>query len=142
MAESKVVGVRLIELNVIAGDSGMLVVGQHPEQLAFAAKRIFTLSQIPAGEVRGTHAHRQCEQFLVCQRGSVTAVVDDGVSREEHVLDRPSLGLYMPALTWGTQYRYSADAILLVLASEPYDADDYIHDYDEFIGLVSPRRSG
>jgi hypothetical protein len=55
------------------------------------------------------------------------------------VLDRPSLGLYMPALTWGTQFEYSVDAILLVLASDQYDADDYIHDYDEFLGIVAGR---
>ena len=125
-------GARLVELSLIAGDNGSLVVGETPRQLPFTVERIFTLFDIPEGEVRGTHAHRHCEQFLICQRGSVTAVVDDGVNREEVVLDRPSLGLYMPALTWGTQYRYSADAILLVLASDPYDADDYIHDYEEF----------
>jgi UDP-2-acetamido-3-amino-2,3-dideoxy-glucuronate N-acetyltransferase len=125
-------GVALVELNEITGDNGSLVVGERPAQLPFAVERIFTLFDIPEGEVRGTHAHRHCEQFLICQRGSVTAVVDDGVTREEIRLDRPSLGLYMPALTWGTQYEYSPDAVLLVLASDPYDADDYIHDYDEF----------
>jgi len=62
-------------------------------------------------------------------------VIDDGTRREEIVLDSPTRGLYMPALTWGTQYNYSPDALLLVLASDPYDADDYIHDYDEFCAL-------
>jgi hypothetical protein len=132
---SAVRGVALVELNEITGDNGSLVVGERPGQLPFGVERIFTLYNIPDGEIRGTHAHRRCEQFLICQRGSVTAVVDDGENREEIVLDRPSLGLYMPALTWGTQYRYSPDAVLLVLASDPYDADDYIHDYDEFKAL-------
>ena len=135
-------GASLVELNLIAGDNGSLVVGETPGQLPFTVERIFTLFDIPEGEVRGTHAHRQCQQFLICQRGSVTAVVDDGANRAEVVLDRPNLGLYMPALTWGTQYRYSADAILLVLASDPYDADDYIHDYDEFLGLSQRASTG
>ncbi|CAN5520552.1 N/A [soil metagenome] len=135
-------GVRLVELNQISADNGMLVIGEVPGQLPFSVERIFTLFNIPDGEVRGTHAHRQCEQFLICQRGSVTAVVDDGTNRTEVVLDRPYLGLYMPALTWGTQYRYSADAVLLVLASDAYDADDYIHDYEEFKALSAAGRSG
>lgn len=132
-------GARLVELKSIAADNGSLVIGEHPDELPFTVERIFTLFDIPEGEVRGTHAHRKCEQFLVCLRGSVTAVVDDGTNKAEVVLDRPSLGLYMPSLTWGTQHRYSSDAILVVLASDPYEADDYIHEYDEFIALSSAR---
>ena len=135
-------GVSLVELTSIVAENGSLVVGEHPRQLPFAVERIFTLFAVPEGEVRGTHAHRACEQFLICQRGSVTAVVDDGVHREEVVLDQPHLGLYMPALTWGTQYRYSPDAVLLVLASDRYDADDYIHDYEEFKALSAAAFAG
>lgn len=127
-----VVGVQLFTLPKITGDNGSLIVAELGAGLPFVARRIFTLLEIPPGEARGTHAHRRCEQFLVCMKGSVTAVVDDGTRREEIVLDSPTKGLYMPALTWGTQYAYSPDALLLVLASDPYDADDYIHDYDEF----------
>jgi hypothetical protein len=72
----------------------------------------------------------------------VTAVVDDGEHREEIVLDRPSVGLYMPALTWGTQYRYSPDAVLLVLASDRYDVEDYIDDYEEFRALSRAASEG
>jgi len=128
-------GARLVELKSIVADNGSLVIGERPGELPFTVERIFTLFDIPEGEVRGTHAHRHCEQFLVCLRGSVAARVDDGVNQAEVLLDRPSLGLYMPALTWGTQYKYSPDAVLVVLASDPYDADDYIHDYDEFVAL-------
>ena len=136
-AEVRVDGVQLLELAKISGDNGSLIVAELGSGLPFAAERIFTLFGIPAGEARGIHAHRRCEQFLVCMTGSVTAVVDDGTVRQEFVLDRPTLGLYMPALTWGTQYNYSADAMLVVLASEPYDAADYIEDYDEFVALKS-----
>jgi WxcM-like, C-terminal len=129
-------GVRVIELQEIAGDNGRLVVAEKPAGLPFAATRIFTLMDIPQAEMRGTHAHRQCEQFLICMRGSVTAVVDDGTLSRELILNRPTVGLYMPALTWGAQYNYSPDAVLVVLASDPYDAADYIEDYNEFLKLV------
>lgn len=129
-------GVCMIELQEIVADNGRLVVAETPVGLPFVARRVFTLMDIPEGEARGTHAHRQCEQFLICMRGSVTAVIDDGTRREELILDRPTVGLFMPALTWGTQYNYSSDALLVVLASDPYDADDYIEDYTEFLELV------
>jgi UDP-2-acetamido-3-amino-2,3-dideoxy-glucuronate N-acetyltransferase len=129
-------GVRLIELQEILADNGRLIVAETPASLPFTATRIFTLMNIPKDEARGTHAHRRCEQFLICMSGSVTAVIDDGTRRQELILDRPTLGLYMPALTWGTQYRYSSDAVLVVLASDPYEAYDYIEDYAEFLELV------
>src|SRR5436190_1856701 len=91
---------------------------------------------LPGREVRGEHAHRNCHQFLVCARGSVTVVVDDGVLSEEVVLDGPDIGLYVPPMIWATQYQYSTDALLLVLASAPYDPDDYIRDYLVFKAAV------
>ena len=130
-------GVELIELPKITSDLGSLIVAELGAGLPFIARRIFTLLEIPEGEARGIHAHRQCEQFLICMRGSVTAVVDDGTRRQEILLDSPTTGLYMPAMTWGTQYNYAPDALLVVLASDPYDAKDYIEDYDEFLELKS-----
>jgi uncharacterized RmlC-like cupin family protein len=128
-------GSELVTLPKISGENGALIVAELDAGLPFVARRIFTLLDIPQGEARGTHAHRHCEQFLVCMKGSVVAVVDDGTHREQVLLDSPTKGLYMPALTWGTQYNYSPDAVLLVLASDLYDADDYIHDYTEFRAL-------
>lgn len=134
-------GVSLVELPKITSENGSLIVAELGAGLPFTAKRMFTLLEIPSGEARGIHAHRRCEQFLVCLRGSVTAVVDDGQHRQEFRLDSPRLGLYMPAMTWGTQYDYSADALLVVLASDPYEADDYIEEYDEFLTLKKAHRS-
>lgn len=134
-------GTRLVELRTIMNEHGSLIVGEQPGELPFVAARIFTLLDIPHGEVRGIHAHRECEQFLICMRGAVTALIDDGEVRQEVRLDRPSLGLYMPALTWGTQHEYTDDAVLVVLASHPYEADDYIHEYEEFTALVAERNA-
>jgi UDP-2-acetamido-3-amino-2,3-dideoxy-glucuronate N-acetyltransferase len=91
---------------------------------------------VPTAHVRGEHAHRRCHQFLTCVKGAVAVIVDNGACREEIVLDHPNLGLYVPPMVWAIQYRYSADAVLLVFASEYYDADDYIRDYDHFLELV------
>jgi UDP-2-acetamido-3-amino-2,3-dideoxy-glucuronate N-acetyltransferase len=143
MAESPrsltVAGVQVFDLPRMTGENGSLIVGEVGSSLPFVVKRIFTLLEVPQAEARGIHAHRKCEQFLICQRGAVTAVVDDGTNREELRLDSPSTGLYMPPMTWGTQYNYSPDAILLVLASDTYDRADYIEDYDEYLAALDER---
>ena len=87
---------------------------------------------VPADEVRGAHAHRTTEQFLVCVKGSVTIGVDDGRGSEEVVLKSPGAGLYIPPNIWATQQNYSPDAVLMVLSSDAYDPEEYIKDYDEF----------
>ena len=74
-------------------------------------------SRCQGEHIRGSHAHRTCHQFLVCAAGTLSCVVDDGETREEILLDHPGVGLYLPPMIWGTQYKYSADAVLLVLAS-------------------------
>lgn len=129
----RVGGTRLIDLARFVDDRGTLIVGDH---LPFEVRRIFTVQGVPPGADRGIHAHRSCEQLLICLQGSVHALVDDGRQQQVVVLDDPAEGLYMPALTWGTQRDYSSDAVLLVLASQPYDVGDYIDDYDEFRALA------
>ncbi len=118
---------------------GSLVSGEVDSHIPFAPRRFFTVMQVPSKDVRGAHAHRTCKQFLVCQVGSVAVLVDDGHVREELILDDPQLGLYVPPLVWSVQYRYTHDAVLLVLASDPYEASDYIRDYEEFLEHVAAR---
>jgi acetyltransferase-like isoleucine patch superfamily enzyme len=130
---SEVAGVRIDQLTRAIDIRGSLIAG---EGLPFVPQRFFTVFDVPSAETRGSHAHRVCEQYLMCLRGGVSAIVDDGSRREEFRLDRPDVALYMPPLIWGTQYRYSSDALLLVLASLPYDNDDYIRDYQEFLELT------
>lgn len=135
-SKGSVAGVELIEFASAVDLRGSLVAGETGDQVPFVPERFFLVYDVPTREARGSHAHRECAQLLVCVAGSVHAIVDDGSNREEYVLDRPDRGLFMPPMTWGTQYKYSADAVLLVLASHPYDAADYIRDYDEFLGLL------
>ena len=114
---------------------GSLTVGEVPTEVPFEPKRYFAVYGVPSSELRGEHAHKVCEQFLLCLNGSVRVLLDDGSKRCEVILDRPEMGVYMPAMTWGTQYRYSRDAVLLVFASMPYSADDYIREYKDFIAF-------
>ncbi len=135
----RVTGVSLHRL-VRADDlRGSLVSGEVGSHIPFEPRRFFSVMRVPSKDVRGAHAHRLCEQFLVCQAGSVAVVVDDGRVREEVILEDPQLGLYVPPLVWSVQYRYTQDAILLVLASDPYEPHDYIRDYDEFLECARGR---
>jgi acetyltransferase-like isoleucine patch superfamily enzyme len=129
----------LYRLQLIRDMRGDLAVGEYGPDFPFTPKRHFTVFNVPSREVRGAHAHRNCHQFLVCVQGSCVVLVDDGQNQAEVVLDRPNVGLFLPAMVWGTQWRFSADAVLLVFASEPYDPDDYIRDYAEFRRLVLER---
>ena len=112
---------------------GSLTVGEAPTQLPFAPQRYFIVFNVPSDSLRGAHAHRLCQQFLVCVRGSCQILLDDGKQRCELTLDTPDVGVFVPELIWGTQHQYSSDAALMVLASRTYEPEDYIHTYDEFV---------
>lgn len=133
---SEVDGVTLHELPHIEDMRGSLSVGEFERSVPFLPRRYFLVFDVPSREIRGEHAHRQCKQFLICVKGSCSVVADDGTNRREYLLDRPDLGIYLPPMVWGTQYKYSEDAVLLVFASDYYDAGDYIRDYGEFKALV------
>ncbi len=124
---------RLHELKLVKDARGSLSVADFGPDIPFAPKRYFVVFDVPSRDARGEHAHKTCDQFLICVRGSCSLVLDDGAHRREVRLDRPDLGVYMPAMVWGAQYAYTADATLLVFASELYDPDDYIRTYDEFL---------
>ena len=126
-------GVHLIELPLIVDLRGGLSFAEVQDTLPFQPQRFFLVFDVPSTDVRGEHAHRECHQLLICVRGSCTVMVDDGMNRAEIVLDRPNLALHVPPMVWASQYKYSKDAALLVLASDVYRAEDYIRDYDQFL---------
>ncbi len=134
--EIRVKGVKLQRLNEVRDLRGNLTAAEIGKDVPFEVKRYFIVYDVPSLEVRGEHAHRLCKQFLVALMGKVHVLVDDGSQREEFILDSPNFGLYMPQMTWGVQYKYSSNAILMVLASEPYDPGDYIRNYEEFVDKV------
>lgn len=128
-------GCRLVKLPVASDLRGSLVAAEVDKHVPFPVQRVFAVYDVPSVEARGAHAHRECQQFLVCVKGSVRAIVDDGNERAEFVLSGPEHGLYMPNMVWGTQYQYSKDAVLMVFASHAYDSADYIRDYEDFVRL-------
>ena len=111
---------------------GELVAAEVESDVPFVPRRVFLVHSVPSRRVRGEHAHRECAQFLVAVSGSVRVVVETRDSRREVLLDAPHKGLLIEPMTWGVQYNYSPDAVLMVLASHPYDENDYIRSYDQW----------
>lgn len=133
-------GVRLCEMRSVRDDvRGHLMVVEFERDLPFQPRRSFITYQIPCAQTRGQHAHKECAQFLICVHGRCRLSVDDGMNREEFRLDRPTFGVYVPPMIWASEFQHSADSVLMVLASHPYAAEDYIRDYAEFLKLVNAR---
>jgi len=132
-------GVRLGRLASVRDARGRLIVAEAGAPLPFIPRRCFFVMDVPGKRVRGKHAQKKHEKFLVCLRGRVTVMVDDGRRRQEFLLKNPARGLHVPPMVWAEQYDFSPDAILAVFASARYDPRDYILTYDEFVRRV--RRS-
>jgi UDP-2-acetamido-3-amino-2,3-dideoxy-glucuronate N-acetyltransferase len=137
---SGIPGVQRLHLPLIPDMRGSLSFAEIGQHLPFVPKRYFLVFDVRSREVRGEHAHKALHQFLVCVNGSCSVMVDDGRCREEYVLDSPRTALHIPPMVWGVEYKYSSDAVLLVLASDVYDPDDYIRDYDEFMSMVALKK--
>lgn len=141
LPSSRVAGVTFYSLPIVNDLRGNLSFAEYSDKLPFLPKRYFLVFDVPSTEIRGEHAHRHLHQFLVCVKGSCSVMVDNGCVTDEILLSSPAIGVHIPPMVWGVQYRYTPDAVLLVLASEPYDPDDYIRDYEVFlheVALLSP----
>jgi UDP-2-acetamido-3-amino-2,3-dideoxy-glucuronate N-acetyltransferase len=132
---------QLISMPLVEDMRGSLTFGEYGGTLPFVPKRYFVVFDVPTKELRGEHAHITLHQFLVCLRGSCAVVVDDGRVRDEVVLDAPTVGLYVQPMVWTSLYKYTPDAVLLVLASDVYDAGDYLRNYEEFVTLAAARET-
>lgn len=119
----------VVHLPKIKNRSGNITPIQNSIEVPFDIRRVFYLYDIPGGESRGAHAHKECHQFLVAASGSFEVLLDDGKSKRLVVLNRPDIGLHIPPGIWASEINFSSGAICLVLASHMYDADDYIREY-------------
>lgn len=137
IVHSVIPGVQFFHLPIIPDMRGNLSFAEYGQYLPFIPRRYFLVFDVPSREVRGEHAHKTLHQFLVCVKGSCAVMVDNGKVREEYSLDSPGAAVHIPPMVWGVQYKYSSDAVLLVLASDVYSAEDYIRDYDLFLELVN-----
>jgi WxcM-like, C-terminal len=122
----------LIYLPKIRNRSGNITPVHNNLQVPFAIQRIFYLYDIPGGESRGAHAHKKCHQFLIAVSGAFEILLDDGITQRQIMLNRSDIGLHIPPDIWASEINFSSGSICLVLASELYDADDYIRDYETF----------
>ncbi|MGD0280880.1 MAG: WxcM-like domain-containing protein [Dissulfurispiraceae bacterium] len=116
---------------------GDIIPVEFESNLPFIPRRQFFVFEVPGHRVRGEHAHRSCDQFLIAINGALSVVVDDCTNAFELRLESPNIGLYIPAGIWGIQYEFSRDAILAVYASEIYNSNDYIRSYDEYKEYIS-----
>lgn len=123
----------IIRLPQIGDRSGHITPVNNSEDIPFDIKRVFYLYDVPGGESRGAHAHRNCHQFLVAASGSFEVLLDDGFSKKKVFLNQPNTGLHIPEGIWAAEMNFSSGAICLVLASHLYDESDYIRDYKQFL---------
>ena len=122
----------ILELPRIKNRSGNITVIENNKEIPFDVKRIFYLYDIPGGESRGAHAHKECHQFLVSASGSFEVQLDDGKVKKTVMLNQPYMGLHIPPGIWASEVNFSSGAICLVLASHTYDEKDYIRSYKIF----------
>lgn len=134
MNESTVYDCTIIELDKHHSDrKGNISVVENSKDVPFDVKRTYYLYDVPGGESRGGHAHRELRQLIVAASGSFTVTLDDGNVKRTFTLNRPYQGLYIVPGIWRTLDDFSSGAVCLVLASERYDEADYIRDYNEFL---------
>lgn len=131
----------LYELNKSHDPEGNLTFIYENVHVPFPINRVFYSYDIPGGEDRGAHAHKECHQFIIAASGSFEVVLDDGVNKRTILLNRPFWGLHVPPGIWASEQGFSSGSICLVLASHGYSEEDYIRDYDEFLKYVEEQRN-
>lgn len=122
----------IIDLPKIVDPRGNLTVAEGLKDVPFEVKRVYWTYDVPSGESRGGHAHRCCEEFIVAVSGSFDVTLDDGRERRTFHLNHPYQGLYVGTGIWRTLDDFSSGAVCLVLASERFEEEDYIREYDDY----------
>jgi hypothetical protein len=128
--------ITLIDLPKIADPRGNLTVAEGLDVVPFEIKRAYWVYDVPGGESRGGHAHKRLQQFIVALSGSFQVTLDNGYEQKTVLMNHPYQGLLIDTNIWRTLDDFSSGAVCLVLASEHYDEDDYIYDYDEFLKYI------
>lgn len=127
----------LIELPKIQNRAGNITPVHNNIQIPFKIKRIFYLYDIPGGESRGAHAHKECHQFLVAVSGSFEVLLDDGKTKRIVQLNRPNWGIHIPPGIWASEVNFSSGSICLVLASQYYAEEDYLRNYENYLEFIN-----
>jgi dTDP-4-dehydrorhamnose 3,5-epimerase-like enzyme len=128
--------IHLFELKTLGDERGHLNVLENSRNIPFDIKRVYYLTGTLPGVPRGFHAHKQLRQVAVCVSGSCKMKMDDGTQREEVLLDAPNKAIFIDKMIWHEMHEFSSDCVLLVLADDFYDEQDYIRDYSVFMELI------
>ena len=123
----------IIQLPKIENRAGNISPIQGSLDIPFEIKRVFYLYDIPGGEDRGAHAHKECQQFLIAGSGSFNVLVDDGNNKKTFNLNRPYYGLHIPPGVWASEIGFSSGSICIALTSHKYDENDYIREYEDYL---------
>ena len=130
----------LIDFPKITDPRGNLTVAQAHTDVPFSIKRAYWVYDVPGGECRGGHAHKLCKEVLIALSGSFHVTVDNGEEQKTVLLNHPYQGLLIDTDVWRTLDDFSSGAVCLVLASEPFDEDDYIREYDDFLRYLADKK--
>ncbi|MBI9112656.1 FdtA/QdtA family cupin domain-containing protein [Maridesulfovibrio ferrireducens] len=131
----------IIDLPKIEDNRGNLTFIENSRHIPFDIKRVYYLYDVPGGESRGGHAHKELRQYIIAASGSFDVVLDDGKNKTTFSLNRSYYGLYIPKMTWRELENFSSGSVCLVLASEYYDPTDYYYTYEDFLKAVNERES-
>lgn len=126
----------LLNLNTLGDDRGSLIAIENNKNIPFDVKRVYYIFGTQQGISRGFHAHKNLTQLLICVKGSCRITLDNGRIKESIILNQPDIGLLIDGLLWREMHDFSEDCVLLVLASEYYDENDYIRNYDDFLNII------
>ena len=126
----------LLDFKTLGDDRGSLIALEENYNTPFAIKRVYYIFETKSGVRRGYHAHKYLKQLAICISGSCTFLLDDGKTKKDILLNSPNKGLLIEGLVWREMYDFSENCILLIIASEHFNEDDYIRDYDTFLKLA------
>lgn len=128
--------IEMIELKIMGDERGSLIALEENHNVPFDVKRVYYIFNTKEGVRRGYHAHKNLKQLAICVSGSCSFLLDDGTSKQHVELTAPTHGLLIEGLIWREMYDFSSDCVLMVLADNYYDENDYMRDYNEFLKAV------
>lgn len=129
-------GLKVIDLQNFTGSDGSISILEFASSVGFSPKRLFFVHKVPPNKSRGFHAHRECAQLLIVANGVCTLDVVRGEKKLRVIMDSSERAVLLPRLTWATQTYGDTNCVLLVLASHPYDKEDYIEDFEAYSKLI------
>ncbi|WP_316838260.1 FdtA/QdtA family cupin domain-containing protein [Pedobacter nutrimenti] len=136
MPNTSVFDCSMIYLPQIGDRNGHITPVTNDLEIPFSVKRVFYLYDVPGGESRGAHAHKECHQFLIAASGGFEVLLDDGTAKRLVQLNRPNIGLHIPPGIWASEINFSSGSICLVFASHNYNEGDYLRNYEEYLEYV------